>query len=802
MTKTNYRRFHSRQQRPREVTSLQTLGYNSRSVVLEPATFKPSILLPNLEKTEKVFFEIIQKKSVEELEEFLKKNKNFNVNCQNYQGRTGLQLAVKLGLYKMVQCLVQYDVIVGDCVLHAIQSGHAGILTLLLDKQSQSFESEKRNVALHSPDFPPDITPLMLAAHLGNYELIQLLLERGYTLPPPHQPSCPCKECKRQTKWEYVNSTRVRYNIYKALASPNYICQSSADPVLTAFSLSFDLYQCANNDRSFKKEYIALADQVEKFAVDLLTQCRSSKEVQLLLERREGYSSPGDKPLKFTRLLKAIDCEQKEFVAHHSSQQVLYAAWIEGWEDWRRMGSFSKALIIFLQTIFLPLIALFYLMAPNSGLSKKLKSPLTKFISWTISYVFFLLILYIQNDMDTISYIRGPPDTGLEWWIFVYVLGLLWVDLNQLWFHGCKRYFKQWWNWYDVIHRALFIATFLAWGWAYLDTQVHDEINLERKYWNQFDPTLLAEGLFALSTILSFGRLLFLFQLNPDIGPLQVSISRMFKDIMVFLSIFLIIMVSFSTGLSKLYQYYRGHKRIDPDGTEHVQLESFITIRATFKTLFWAIFGLSPVDSAKVVISNQGTNGSHIVANEHSFTEGVGYVLFAVFNIIVVIVLINLLIAMMSHSFQKVQDNKDVEWKFARTKVWMIFFEEIGTLPPPFNLIPSPKSVYRLVYWMCSWCRGHPKANCSRKRCCFFEDDEEIENQKDGRYETLMGKLVMRYLAEKGKVKDSTTKIQSELNTVQREVIQVKSAMKQLLDRLEEADEISGTSSQHELPEM
>uniref|UniRef100_A0A8C4Q622 Uncharacterized protein n=1 Tax=Eptatretus burgeri TaxID=7764 RepID=A0A8C4Q622_EPTBU len=40
-----------------------------------------------------------------------------------------------------------------------------------------------------------------------------------------------------------------------------------------------------------------------------------------------------------------------------------------------------------------------------------------------------------------------------------------------------------------------------------------------------------------------------------------------------------------------------------------------------------------------------------------------------------------------------VQDDADVEWKFARAKLWISYFEEGRTLPVPFNLVPSPKSI-------------------------------------------------------------------------------------------------------------
>lgn len=34
--------------------------------------------------------------------------------------------------------------------------------------------------------FTPDITPLILAAHKNNYEILKILLDRGATVPTPH----------------------------------------------------------------------------------------------------------------------------------------------------------------------------------------------------------------------------------------------------------------------------------------------------------------------------------------------------------------------------------------------------------------------------------------------------------------------------------------------------------------------------------------------------------------------------------------------------------------------------------------
>ena len=46
------------------------------------------------------------------------------------------------------------------------------------------------------------------------------------------------------------------------------------------------------------------------------------------------------------------------------------------------------------------------------------------------------------------------------------------------------------------------------------------------------------------------------------------------------------------------------------------------------------------------------------------------------------------------------QDNADTEWKFARSKLWMSYFGDGGTVPPPFNIVPTPKTCWRLTSWL------------------------------------------------------------------------------------------------------
>ncbi|KAL8573434.1 hypothetical protein ACOMHN_032449 [Nucella lapillus] len=71
--------------------------------------------------------------------------------------------------------------------------------------------------------------------------------------------------------------------------------------------------------------------------------------------------------------------------------------------------------------------------------------------------------------------------------------------------------------------------------------------------------------------------------------------------------------------------------------------------------------------------------------------------MFIAYHGIAINLLLNMLIAMKSNSFQDIENHADMEWKFSRSKLWMGYFDEGSTLPTPFNLIVSPKSLYYLA---------------------------------------------------------------------------------------------------------
>lgn len=251
---------------------------------------------------------------------------------------------------------------------------------------------------------------------------------------------------------------------------------------------------------------------------------------------------------------------------------------------------------------------------------------------------------------------------------------------------GTKRFFAFNWNLYDLATELMLFLAFSFWVCSLVTMSWLPD--LERKYWHYLDSQLLWEGFFCIGTVMAFSRLLLLVQIHDTLGPMQVSLAKMTFDCVQFIIIFAIVLGSFTAGMCRLYDYYDGMAQVDPDSNaESRQESSFVGVSDTFKVLFWGLFCMSSQDAASVVIENLPTESGELGSiNTHDFTEAVGYTLFGVFTVLTVIVLLNMLIAAMSNTFQKITENVDVEWIFGRTEVYLAYMSQT-VLPPPLSFI-------------------------------------------------------------------------------------------------------------------
>nr|BAE22444.1 unnamed protein product [Mus musculus] len=807
----------------------------------------------SLTPEEERFLDSAEYGNIPVVRKMLEESKTLNFNCVDYMGQNALQLAVGNEHLEVTELLLKKENLarVGDALLLAISKGYVRIVEAILSHPAfaqgqrltlSPLEQELRDDDFYAYDedgtrFSHDITPIILAAHCQEYEIVHILLLKGARIERPHDYFCKCNECTEKQRKDSFSHSRSRMNAYKGLASAAYLSLSSEDPVLTALELSNELARLANIETEFKNDYRKLSMQCKDFVVGVLDLCRDTEEVEAILNGDVNLQVWSDhhRP-SLSRIKLAIKYEVKKFVAHPNCQQQLLTMWYENLSGLRQQSIAVKFLAVFGVSIGLPFLAIAYWIAPCSKLGQTLRSPFMKFVAHAVSFTIFLGLLVV-NASDRFEGVKTLPNetftdypkqifrvktTQFSWTemlIMKWVLGMIWSECKEIWEEGPREYVLHLWNLLDFGMLSIFVASFTARFMAflkaseaqlYVDQYVQDvtlhNVSLPpevayftyaRDKWWPSDPQIITEGLYAIAVVLSFSRIAYILPANESFGPLQISLGRTVKDIFKFMVIFIMVFVAFMIGMFNLYSYYRGAK-YNP---------AFTTVEESFKTLFWSIFGLSEVISV-------------VLKYDHKFIENIGYVLYGVYNVTMVVVLLNMLIAMINNSYQEIEEDADVEWKFARAKLWLSYFDEGRTLPAPFNLVPSPKSFYYLIMRikMCliELCQSKAK-RCendlemgmlnSKFRTRYQAGMRNSENltanstfSKPTRYQKIMKRLIKRYVLkaqvdrENDEVNEGELKeIKQDISSLRYELLEEKSqATGELADLIQQLSEKFG----------
>ncbi|XP_031159011.1 short transient receptor potential channel 7 [Sander lucioperca] len=773
---------------------------------------------------EERFLDAAEYGNIPVVRKMLEESKTLNYNCVDYMGQNALQLAVGNEHLEVTELLLKKDGLarIGDGLLLAISKGYVRIVEAILAHPAfggglrlalSPLEQEMRDDDFYAYDedgtrFSHDVTPIILAAHCLEYEIVHILLTKGARIERPHDYFCKCSECIEKQKQDSFSHSRSRMNAYKGLASAAYLSLSSEDPVLTALELSNELARLANIETEFKNDYRKLSMQCKDFVVGVLDLCRNTEEVEAILNGDVDQCPPSayNRPC-LSRVILAIKYEVKKFVAHPNCQQQLLTIWYENLPDMRQQSIGVTCWTVLGITVGLPFLAIAYWIMPCSKLGQILRSPFMKFVAHAVSFTIFLGLLVI-NASDRFEGVKNLPNetitdhprqvfrvktTQFSWTemlIMKWVLGMIWLECKEIWSDGPREYMMHLWNVLDFGMLSIFVASYTARFMAflkaskaqqYVDMHVPDEdlsnaslpdevayFTYARNKWRPSDPQIISEGLYSIAVVLSFSRIAYILPANESFGPLQISLGRTVKDIFKFMVIFIMVFVAFMIGMFNLYSYYLGAK-YNP---------AFTTVEESFKTLFWSIFGLSEVISV-------------VLKYDHKFIENIGYVLYGVYNVTMVVVLLNMLIAMINSSYQEIEEDADVEWKFARAKLWLSYFDEGRTLPAPFNLVPSPKSFYYLVLRIKSCLIHLCKANSRRHNNelelgmlnsqakderfrTYPRPGEEFIPKKSikhpTRYQKIMKRLIKRYVLKAQVDRESDEVNEGELKEIKQDI--------------------------------
>ncbi|XP_019388518.1 PREDICTED: short transient receptor potential channel 1 isoform X2 [Crocodylus porosus] len=660
-----------------------------------------------------------------------------NINCVDVLGRNAVTITIENENLDILQLLLDYGCQSSDALLVAIDSEVVGAVDILLNhrpKRSSRPTIVKLMERIQNPEYSTtmDVAPVILAAHRNNYEILTMLLKQDISLPKPHAVGCECTLCTAKNKKDSLRHSR--------------------------------------------NDYEELAQQCKTFAKDLLAQARNSRELEVILNHTssdEHIDKRGllEERMNLSRLKLAIKYNQKEFVAQSNCQQFLNTVWFGQMAGYRRKHTCKKILTVLTVGFFWPVLSLCYLLAPKSRVGQIIHTPFMKFIIHGASYFTFLLLLnlyslvYNEDKKNTM----GPALERIDYLLILWLIGMVWSDVKRLWYDGLEDFLEESRNQLSFVMNSLYLATFALKVVAHNKFPAFDE----RIMWDAFHPTLVAEGLFAFANVLSYLRLFFMYTTSSILGPLQISMGQMLQDFGKFLGMFLLVLFSFTIGLTQLYD--KGFPvNNDKDCTgifcEQQSNDTFHSFIGTCFALFWYIFSLAHV----AIFVTRFSYGEEL----QSF---VGAVIVGTYNVVVVIVLTKLLVAMLHKSFQLIANHEDKEWKFARAKLWLSYFDDKCTLPPPFNVIPSPKTICYLFNSLSKWICSHTSSG-KVKRQNSLKEWRNLKQKRDENYQKVMCCLVHRYLTSMRQKMQSTDRATVEnLNELRQDLSKFRNEMRDLL---------------------
>ena len=541
-----------------------------------------------------------------------------------------------------------------------------------------------------SPFFAPHLTPLLLACLKNDFHIVAVYLRLGLRLTPPHLSNCACPDCADELEsGESAERALSRIDTFRAFASSAYLFLSSHDPFLLAIDLASDLQKAMAREPQNRDKYAAIQRQVQAFAAKLASLLRNHDEVKLVLGKSEGIQLPSN-DFVLPRLRLALDARMKEFLSQFEVQTELSRVWQGSWADMRVTGSASWLWRWSSVTILYPFTALIYLCSAGFLLPEYKSSPLARFTAFFSSYVAFIgaLCIFIEFRQDHNT--RGAPQEIhlfiLLIYIWLYIFGLMFWDFLRVFKYGPQRYLAVWWAWPNVMMYLVFAMAFSSWIQAVVTSGEDGLTHIDRAHWQASDPQLLFEALFGVGAIIATFRVLYFLQLLRLFGPTVISVGRCVRDILQYCFVIGIVILSFAMGLNFIYRPY------------HLQQGAFRGIRLSTLNLYWSFFGqLAPSDlglskgqANGAVVGQVGLDG---VVREHTLPYYFGCAVVIFYNVLIVVVLLNLMVAMMCNSAGEIITNENVEWKFVRCAIWAEFMEADNALPPPFNLI----------WWWLTW---------------------------------------------------------------------------------------------------
>uniref|UniRef100_A0A3B3U2Z4 Transient receptor potential cation channel subfamily M member 3 n=1 Tax=Poecilia latipinna TaxID=48699 RepID=A0A3B3U2Z4_9TELE len=318
-------------------------------------------------------------------------------------------------------------------------------------------------------------------------------------------------------------------------------------------------------------------------------------------------------------------------------------------------------------------------------------APIVKFWFHTMAYVGYLMLF---NYIVLVKMDLWPSPQ--EWIVIAYIFTngiekmreILMSEPGKL-LQKVKVWLQEYWNITDLMAILIFSVGMV--------------LRLQ-------EPPLMSYGrvIYCVNIIYWYIRLLDIFGVNKYLGPYVMMIGKMMIDMMYFVIIMLVVLMSFGVARQAIL-----HPNEDP---------SWMLARNIFFMPYWMIYGEVFADQIDPPCGQNITTEDGVVVTLPPCKTGAWIVpaIMACYLLVANILLVNLLIAVFNNTFFEVKSISNQVWKFQRYQLIMTFHER-PVLPPPLIIFSHITMV--LKHLCCRW-RKHDDDERDYGLKLFITEDE------------------------------------------------------------------------------
>uniref|UniRef100_A0A8B9CDX6 Transient receptor potential cation channel subfamily M member 3 n=1 Tax=Anser brachyrhynchus TaxID=132585 RepID=A0A8B9CDX6_9AVES len=326
-------------------------------------------------------------------------------------------------------------------------------------------------------------------------------------------------------------------------------------------------------------------------------------------------------------------------------------------------------------------------------------APIVKFWFYTISYLGYLMLF---NYIILVRMERWP--SVQEWIVISYIVTLALEKVREILMsepgklsQKVKVWLQEYWNITDLVAISVFMIG------AILRLQNQPYMGYGRV-------------IYCVDIIFWYIRVLDIFGVNKYLGPYVMMIGKMMIDMLYFVVIMLVVLMSFGVARQAI---------LHPD-----EEPSWRLARNIFYMPYWMIYG--------EVFADQIDRKSriHTPCGDNLYDEDgkrlppcipgawLTPAIMACYLLVANILLVNLLIAVFNNTFFEVKSISNQVWKFQRYQLIMTFHDR-PVLPPPMIIFSH---LYIIIKRVCCRCKKREGDQDERDRGLkLFLNDEELK---------------------------------------------------------------------------